>query len=301
MKKLFLILTVLQITNIFAGGACSKGANTARVAPVPNPQPAPAPVPQPRPAQPTEEERKRNAATKPMHLQDIFALPKSSDAQKNAFKALMAYYGNGTLSQSPYEQEVAQICEAARKYFLSIRDAQSKVIVFDIDETMLSRYYDYYYRYVVKSYKRHISKAQFREHLDASKPLALAPVKKLWDAVGQMGFQRVVISSMPVSARNERLEELTQAGYKVAADQLYAMPNLLNSQAVAFSQARENAKSAAIIANWKLEIRKSLKNVAGNVGDFPTDFTCDCNPTHGPNACPHSGFKVELPQLIIKP
>lgn len=315
---------------LFAGGCCPGGfANrTSRLAPAPLQTANVIKVAPKAPQadlkiaqavqQVTQQELKSVASKKPMHFNDVTDIEEGED-QQNALELVMAYYGNGNLEQSQYMKDVTQICEEARKYFSSIKP--EGLIVFDIDDTLVTRYYDKYFS-ILESFNAHgktnctDKECYFKKcsHPDKDKPLALAPVKQLKEAVEKMGFKTALVSNMPHSMNATRLEDLQKAGYTVDPDNLHSIPDIdyemlgvlyaLNSNNEHFLPLFEflrkkynlaetiEKEPAALIAGMKLAKRKKLAEkytIVGNVGDFETDFRGG-----------HSGYEVRLPNYMLR-
>ncbi len=321
-----LILTLFVLSAnlpIFAGGACSKGANTARVAPVPNPQPAPAPVPQlsrasrsepsvppalpapatQAPAQLADQDAKKAAAKKPLHFNEIYEEIEDPNRFESEFKKLAEYYGNGDLANSQYMKDVEQKCQEARKYFETISPGKNSIVVFDIDDTLLTR--------VPNHYSLHIKSLQNHAKIGCDKPcckhpqsdqhIALAPVLELWNYCIARGWTPALVTNTRRSMVPFRLRCLKEAGYTVPGNTpCLGVPDHVYEQ-IANLQGEQLASQVAIM---KLGARTFLTKqgctIDGSVGDFETDHYCACEEPHAYDGCPYSGYKVKLPNKLVE-
>ena len=233
-----------------------------------------------------------NTSEKPTVFADIYELPDGTNKTEK-LQALAHYYGNGDLENSRHLQEIRARCARAKEYFSTITPDEKTVIVFDMNETLLTDYYKLYFQRIQSMLQHGTINCEKNccMHRNRNEKPALAPVKELWDYLVSKNFTCVIITAAPEEARTAWLRFLKAAGYNIQTNQLFMISDETLQNAMQHLKNKKADNAFQILGQGKLEYRKQLTEqghmIVGNVGDSSYDF-----------AGGYSGHEVRLPHYL---
>lgn len=203
------------------------------------------------------------------HKQRIMKLPKEEQLHAAFFQLV-----------TEYDNDLTKICNEAFQWFAQQTPAESDIIIFDKDETLLSTPAHLF---------RRLQRAMTHRSFDKcncclvanNDQIVLEPVRDLWQNVRRLGYKTAIITADKQTAKDEQCQLLIEVGYELPPDDL-----------ILFSSDIEKASMVTVegLGKYKNDHRKKLSEkltIAGNVGDTETDFSGGNN-----------GYEVHVPNFI---
>ncbi|HZW61410.1 MAG TPA: HAD family acid phosphatase [Candidatus Babeliales bacterium] len=202
-----------------------------------------------------------------MHLNDIIEANYDIEQEILLIQRLADYYGNGKLENAcEYLGHVTKICSLAKEQLLKLTPTEKSVIVFDIDETALTRF-NYYYPQFIGSYQKYlkIRDPRMAIHPDRDLIYELPAVLDLYNTALKLGIKCIFLSISDAADIEDRISELEATGFKHYAKLI--LPSTEQYECM--------LDEPHFIGQWKLEQRKKLAEtheIIMCVGDQDSDF-----------------------------
>ncbi|MDR3646339.1 MAG: HAD family acid phosphatase [Candidatus Babeliales bacterium] len=154
-----------------------------------------------------------------------------------------------------YHNDLQEICQNALLYFLSIKRPENAVIIFDVDDTVMS----HYHFYKEKNFEWTVKEIHARHHQLQSK--AIKPILEFYIQLIKNKFKIIFITARRSCLKKATYQNLIQEGYTNFED-LILFPIELRDKGV---------KAPVWKANTREEVSKKY-NIIGSFSDLQEDF-----------------------------
>lgn len=165
-----------------------------------------------------------------------------------------------------YDKELDKIIHKAIKHFKKVCVESNSVVIFDIDDTVLSNYCDekeIFFGYVPKLYHEWIMKAETP---------AIAQTKRLYDYLVHQGFHIIFLTGRKYNEYDVTIKNLAEQGF-FTFDRL-----------IVRSTQEEKLTAQQYKTNHRRLLTQEGYNIVGSVGDQWSDLVGD-----------YAGYRVKVP------